>query len=113
MKSAYYLSIQSMAHLNKDTAHLMKKYESHGGTDITGFGLLGHAQNLVNVQLKEKVDFIIHSLPIIDKMDVINNNILNFRLIAGYSAETSGGILCMIDPSKVEDFVREHREVYG
>ena len=49
-KNAYYLSMESMAHLNKDTAKLMKKYDCHGATDITGFGLLGHAQNLVNVQ---------------------------------------------------------------
>jgi selenide,water dikinase len=46
---AYHLGIESMAHLNKNTAKLMKKYECHGATDITGFGLLGHAQNLVNV----------------------------------------------------------------
>lgn len=55
----------------------------------------------------------IHSLPIIDKMDVINNNILNFKLTSGYSAETSGGIFCMIEPSKVNDFVKEHKETYG
>jgi len=38
-----------MAHLNKNTALLMRKYGCHGATDITGFGLKGHAQNLVNV----------------------------------------------------------------
>lgn len=112
-KSAYNLSIQSMSLLNKDTARLMKKYSCHGATDITGFGLLGHAQNLVNVQQKQPVDYIIHTLPIIDKMDVISSNVLNFRLLQGYSAETSGGILCMISPDKAADFVREHREVYG
>ena len=31
----------------------------------------------------------------------------------GYSAETSGGIFCMIDPSKVKDFVREHKDRFG
>ena len=48
-KEAYFLAMESMAHLNKDSAKLMKKYGSNGATDITGFGLLGHAQNLVNV----------------------------------------------------------------
>jgi selenide,water dikinase len=38
-----------MCRLNKDSAKLMKKYQSHGATDITGFGLIGHAQNLVAV----------------------------------------------------------------
>ncbi len=56
----------------------MKKYKSHGGTDITGFGLLGHAQNLAGAQ-KDNVDIIIHSMPIIDKMTEINNEILNFK----------------------------------
>jgi hypothetical protein len=46
-------------------------------------------------------------------MEHINNNILNFKLTAGYSAETSGGIFAMISPDKVNDFVREHKEVYG
>ena len=43
---AYYMAMESMAHLNKNTATLMKKYGCHGATDITGFGLMGHAQNL-------------------------------------------------------------------
>lgn len=78
-KDAYFLAMESMAHLNKDSAKLMKKYGSNGATDITGFGLLGHAQNLVNVQQKEPLDFIIHSLPIIEKMEVINEKVLSFK----------------------------------
>ena len=35
---------------------------AHGATDITGFGLLGHAQNLASAQ-KATVSFRIHSLP--------------------------------------------------
>lgn len=65
-KNAYYLAMESMAHLNKNSAKLMMKYQSHGATDITGFGLLGHAQNLVNVQQNEPLDFHIHTLPLID-----------------------------------------------
>ncbi len=41
--NSYYLAMESMAHLNKNTATLMKKYKCHGATDITGFGLIGHA----------------------------------------------------------------------
>lgn len=46
-------------------------------------------------------------------MDAINNNVLNFKLLEGYSAETSGGIFCMISRDKVKDFMKEHKEVYG
>lgn len=35
-----------MATLNKAGAHLMKKYKSGGATDVTGFGILGHAKYL-------------------------------------------------------------------
>ena len=35
---------------------------AHGATDVTGFGLLGHAQNLASAQ-KASVSFRIHTLP--------------------------------------------------
>ena len=35
---------------------------AHGATDVTGFGLLGHAQNLASAQ-KAPVSFKIHTLP--------------------------------------------------
>jgi len=46
-KEAYFMAVESMSTLNKNAATLMKKYQCHGSTDITGFGLLGHAENLV------------------------------------------------------------------
>ena len=42
--------------------------------------------------------------PIIDGMAEINEKVLNFNLTKGYSAETSGGLLIMIPPEKVEVF---------
>ena len=41
--NAYYLAVESMSHLSLPTARLMRKYQCHGATDITGFGLMGHA----------------------------------------------------------------------
>ena len=32
-----------MSSLNLQAAKLMHKYEAHGATDVTGFGILGHA----------------------------------------------------------------------
>ena len=43
IQDAYFMAVESMAHLNKNTAKLLKKYDSHGATDVTGFGILGHA----------------------------------------------------------------------
>ena len=51
-KDAYFLAAESMGTLNKNAAGLMKKYNCFGATDITGFGLLGHAKNLASVQKK-------------------------------------------------------------
>lgn len=48
-KEAYFMAVESMSTLNKNGAHLMRKYQCHGATDVTGFGLLGHAENLVTV----------------------------------------------------------------
>ena len=42
-KEVYYLAVESMSVLNKNAAALMRKYGCHGATDITGFGIRGHA----------------------------------------------------------------------
>jgi selenophosphate synthase len=44
-------------------ARLMHKYNAHGATDITGFGLLGHAKNLATIQ-KTEVSFVIHVISV-------------------------------------------------
>lgn len=68
----------------------MHKYQAHAATDVTGFGLLGHANNLAEQQ-KNEVAFVIHNLPIIAKMSAISKACGNlFNLLQGRSAETSG-----------------------
>jgi selenide,water dikinase len=42
----YAAAIKSMAELNAATARAMRKYEVHAATDITGFGLAGHAMQM-------------------------------------------------------------------
>lgn len=71
-------------------AGLMHKFQAHAATDVTGFGLLGHANNLATQQQNE-VAFVIHNLPIIAKMAAISKACGNlFNLVQGTSAETSG-----------------------
>lgn len=68
----------------------MHKYNAHGATDVTGYGLLGHAQNLAKNQ-KSEVSFVIHNLPVIAKMTAVAKACGNmFQLLQGLSAETSG-----------------------
>lgn len=42
----------------------MHKYNAGAATDVTGFGILGHATNLAENQLEE-VSFSLHTLPVI------------------------------------------------
>lgn len=51
----------------------------------------------------------VHSLPIISKMDSISG----FKLLEGYSAETSGGLLMMVDKAKINDLQSELLEVHN
>lgn len=111
-KHAYHMAVESMATLNKNGAALMKKYKCHGATDVTGFGLRGHAQNLCNVQVAD-VNYRIDRLPIFDGMEKVNNTVSNFRLVEGYSAETSGGLLMMVPPESVQALQDELKKDFG
>ena len=37
----------------------------------------------------------------------------DFKVMEGYSAETSGGILTMLEPQKAKDFVSEMEQEHG
>lgn len=53
VRKAYHRAMDSMARLNRIASRLMHKYNAHGATDVTGFGLLGHAQTLASHQKNE------------------------------------------------------------
>lgn len=94
--AAYRAATLSMARLNLTGARLMHKHGATAATDVTGFGILGHAANLASNQV-EKVDMVLHTLPIIKGMVGIARTMGNmFQLLQGYSAETSGGLLMSI-----------------
>lgn len=102
----YHTAEKSMARLNLNGAKLMQKYTIGCCTDVTGFGIKGHVENLAVAQ-KKKLKFRINKLPVIQKMDLINEHILNFKLTQGYSAETSGGLLIAMPRSEAESFVKD------
>jgi selenide, water dikinase len=106
MWKCYYKAEESMSRLNINGARLMEKYKIGACTDVTGFGIKGHCENLAKAQ-KEELKFVINLLPIFPKMDLINDNVFNFKLSQGYSAETSGGLLIAIDKEDAENYVEE------
>ena len=77
---------------------------------MTGFGILGHTDNLARHQ-KANVDFLLESLPIIANMNRVADTAkaegLNFKLVDGYSAETSGGLLVCLGPDNAIKFCED------
>eukprot|EP01100_Stratorugosa_tubuloviscum_P014936 TRINITY_DN828_c0_g1_i4.p1 TRINITY_DN828_c0_g1~~TRINITY_DN828_c0_g1_i4.p1 ORF type:complete len:318 (+),score=136.94 TRINITY_DN828_c0_g1_i4:267-1220(+) len=110
VKELYNYTMLSMARLNKTGAKLMHKYNAHGCTDVTGFGLLGHADNLAKNQ-KENVNFEIHSLPIIEGFDEIGKISPGLKLLQGYSPETSGGLLITLAEENAQAFCHEIQQI--
>ncbi|KAK6466710.1 selenide [Huso huso] len=107
VKLAYQEAMYNMAMLNRTAAGLMHTFNAHAATDITGFGILGHAQNLAQQQRCD-VAFVIHNLPIIAKMAAISKACGSmFGLVQGSSAETSGGLLVCLPREQAARFCAE------
>lgn len=107
IEKTYTIALSSMSYLNKNAASLMHKYAAHAATDVTGFGLIGHAKNLAEFQ-HNSLHFEIHTLPII-------RNVLEFgkmlgqdaKLRNGKAVETSGGLLICLPAEKASGFCAE------
>lgn len=103
-----YVSIEnSMSRLNKKGAELMIKYNAHACTDVTGFGIKGHAENLVNAQKNTNLKYVINTIPTFKNVRLINDEIKNFKVREGYSPETSGGLMLTIGRENGKKFVEE------
>lgn len=102
-------AVCSMVRLNRNAAGLMLKHGAHASTDVTGFGLLGHAQNLSENQI-DPVAIEIHTLPCIAGTPDVNAKVFDFRLLKGYSAETSGGLLICMPEESAAAFCKELEE---
>lgn len=85
----------------------MHKYEAHAATDVTGFGLMGHARNLAEFQ-KERLQFVVTKLPILKNVLEFGKILsLDAKLRNGTSVETSGGLLIALPAKHSEAFCKE------
>lgn len=106
-------AVCSMARLNRHGGSIMVKHNAHAGTDVTGFGVLGHAQNLMDNQVDE-VGMELHTLPCIaGTAEVERSGVLDFRLLKGYSAETSGGLMICMGEEDAKAYCKELEELDG
>jgi selenide,water dikinase len=109
----YHASVANMIRLNRNAAMLMHKYGAHAATDVTGFGLLGHARNLCAAQVHPLV-FEISALPLLrgaSKASALMGD--KYKLFKGLSAETSGGLLVALPRDAAPRFIAELQDIDG
>jgi len=82
-------AIEGMINSNKPVAEAMQKVPVHAATDVTGFGLKGHAENMA---VLGKVDIVIDRLAVIRGTPVLAE-VFGYPLLQGEAKETAGGML--------------------
>ena len=93
-------AVRVMTHSNRVVALAMKRVGVNAATDVSGFGLKGHADN---VATQSGVDIVIEEVPVI-KGALELADFLGHELRRGLAAETAGGMLVFLQPNKVEEF---------
>jgi len=132
-EETYQSAIKTMKHLNKDAAEVMQKHEIRGATDITGFGLIGHALKMAqgsNVSMKINSK----AIPVMNKvLDLIEMGCIpgaafrnlefaekdcHFNAALDYNhkmlvadAQTSGGMLISAPTEKADKFLADLMKV--
>lgn len=132
-ESAMRKCVDILTHLNKDAAHIMKDFDIHGVTDITGFGLAGHSLEMAKASgalLQINID----SLPVMDEalamyrkgmstgVNRFNENLVKAALRDEstlpaihkeilYDPQTSGGLLASLPAGQAPELIRLLKEV--
>ena len=125
-------ALKSMTSLNKTAAELMIEMGAHACTDITGFGLIGHASHLIQegetgiefdfgaipffagvMELSQKEvypgglgrnrDFYLPNVEFKGRIPQYKRNLL-------FDPQTSGGLLVALPPQKAELFIKKLRQ---
>ena len=100
------MAIKTMTTSEKPVAEIIHEIPIHASTDVTGFGLVGHAQEMAE---NSKVNITIDSFPVF-KNSIEVSRTLGYNLEDGASAETAGGLLLAIPLDKVDLIESELRK---
>jgi selenide, water dikinase len=117
-------AVASMTTLNADAAELVRTAEPHAVTDVTGFGLVGHAREIAEgARLRAEIDLAsVELLPgvrrLVEEGHVPGGTRTNLELAAEYAefgdrigevdellacdAQTSGGLLVALPPERAQ-----------
>ncbi len=120
-------AILSMTTLNKYAAEIFAKYDVHGCTDVTGFGLLVHLSEMLNNNFS--ADLYVDSIPVIENAEKLakdfyitaagqrNRNFIGdkvkFNSISFgmeevlFDAQTSGGLLVSLKEDEAKKAFKE------
>ena len=122
-----------MSRLNRDAGRLAREFNLQGGTDVTGFGLLGHGLEMAEAS-GVGLRFSFSSLPLLPAARkygeswIFPGGSLDNRLYFGdrvrfdptlsemeqmlvFDAQTSGGLLLGVPAARLDDFLGRAREL--
>ena len=125
----YQAALDNMKHLNKNGAEVMQKYNIKCATDVTGFGLIGHALKLaqaskvsININTKDvphlKGSFALAELgclpgacfrnqDYVEDYCFINDDVIYENKMLIHDAQTSGGLLICVPSKHIEAIVQD------
>ena len=96
-------AIDGMTMSNKPVAEAMQRVPVHAATDVTGFGLKGHAGNMA---ILGKVNIVINRLAVIRGTPVLAD-IFGYPLLQGEAKETAGGMLIAVAKDDADNLLDE------
>lgn len=122
-----------MAQLNKNAAELLKQFKPNAVTDVTGFGLLGHAYEMAN---GSDVSFTINyaDVPLLPRTEELaqenvfpggswtnhkwlqpnthfDENLATYEQVILCDAITSGGLLISLPKDMADKYVQQYNDV--
>jgi selenide,water dikinase len=121
-----------MAVLNRQAAEVMREFQVHACTDVTGFGLLGHLNEMLG-EGEIGIRLFMDAVPILPGAEEYagmglvpggtfrNKDFYGPKVVGGeglspplldilYDAQTSGGLLIAVSKGEAEDFLRQLQE---
>jgi selenide,water dikinase len=123
-------SIQSMLTLNRAAAEAMARLEVHSVTDVTGFGLLGHAREMarasgVTIEIdSNQLQFLVGAVEYARGGAIPGGLKNNREFVAGcvrgtsefedllYDPQTSGGLLLSMPEAHAVRYMRRYPQAY-
>lgn len=126
-QESYDRAVLSMQTLNKYAFEIAKKYKIHSCTDVTGFGFLGHLNEMVTPEYSIAVDsknvqYIPEAMRLAQEFLITGGGQKNRSFLAGkvrfeqvpdavqeilFDPQTSGGLLISVAPEDADEMLKE------